>query len=962
MIDISLTALVERLEPTCRSALVGATGECVTRTHYEVAVEHALLAMLESPDDELRAIVDAFEIDWARLRLSLRRNLEGRARGNTGRPVFSPFLVEWLMDAWLIGSIEHGRESIGAGPLWAALAARPDRYVDDDTARTLERGGLSGLRRRLDEVVPGAKTAPGDGARSGEAASSDDALARFCVNFSAEARVGRIDPVFGRDREIRRMIDILGRRRKNNPIVVGEPGVGKTALVEGLALKITGGAAPEFLRGVEIMGLDLGRLQAGASVKGEFEKRLKDVIAAVETMSRPVVLFFDEAHMLIGAGAAPGGADAANLLKPALARGEFRAIAATTWKEYKKYFEKDAALSRRFQLVKLDTPSTAQAVTMLRGLRERFEEAHGLPIRDEAVEAAVALSSRHISGGQLPDKAIDVLDTTAAQVRVSRSTEPVEVERLTARIEALRREESALARDHAAVGGTGEAPRRVEIGARVAELEAQRAGLVTRWTEEKALVERIVACMEDAGRVSRNASRSEDGRTAESLVPGARARAAPGSAGAPPAPGRRSAMDDPPKAHRCVQEGVPPALGRRPETDNPPDAIGGAAPGSAGVPPASGPQGPQVVEAGKTPALPGISSRALRARLAEVQRQSPLVHFEVTADAVARTVSDWTGVPLGAMARGEAAAALDFAAALGARVRGQERAVELLDRELRIARAGLADPDRPRGVFLLAGPSGTGKTETAFAIAETLFGAREQITVVNLSEYQEAHTVSRLFGAPPGYVGYGEGGVLTEAVRRRPYSIVLLDEAEKAHPEVLNAFHQVFDKGEMADGEGRLIDFRNTVIVLTCNLGAEPTAWPADGGESADAEAMAQALRPALARRFAPALLARMRVVPYVGLTAASLREIVAQRFERVGARLKAQQGLALTLSDAVIDAAAAHCAHGAGGARDIDALVNQTLLPRISTRILRAMNGGGALSAVAVGVNEQGEWTYEFS
>ena len=898
MIDISLTALVERLEPTCRSALVGATGECVTRTHYEVAVEHALLAMLESPDDELRAIVDAFEIDWARLRLSLRRNLEGRARGNTGRPVFSPFLVEWLMDAWLIGSIEHGRESIGAGPLWAALAARPDRYVDDDTARTLERGGLSGLRRRLDEVVPGAKAAPGDGARSGDAASSDDALARFCVNFSAEARAGRIDPVFGRDREIRRMIDILGRRRKNNPIVVGEPGVGKTALVEGLALKIAGGAAPEFLRGVEIMGLDLGALQAGASVKGEFEKRLKEVVAAAETRSRPVVLFFDEAHMLIGAGGAPGGADAANLLKPALARGEFRAIAATTWREYKKYFEKDAALSRRFQLVKLDTPSTAQAVTMLRGLRERFEEAHGLPIRDEAVEAAVTLSSRHISGGQLPDKAIDVLDTTAARVRVSRSTEPVEVERLTARIEALRREESALARDHAAAGGTGEAPRRVEIGARVAELEAQRAVLVTRWTEEKALAERITACEASVGR-----ERIRDHPPAE---------------------------DNPAFEDSSIEDG--PASGAGDDDGGP----------------------------GERRAAEDLAT--LRARLAEVQARSPLVHFEVTADAVARTVSDWTGVPLGAMARGEAAAALDFAAALGARVRGQERAVDLLDRELRIARAGLADPDRPRGVFLLAGPSGTGKTETAFAIAETLFGGREQITVVNLSEYQEAHTVSRLFGAPPGYVGYGEGGVLTEAVRRRPYSIVLLDEAEKAHPEVLNAFHQVFDKGEMADGEGRLIDFRNTVIVLTCNLGAEPTASPAEGGESADAEAMARALRPALVRRFAPALLGRMRVVPYVGLTAASLREIVAQRFERVGARLKAQQGLALTLSDAVIDAAAAHCAHGAGGARDIDALVNQTLLPRISTRILRAMNGGGALSAVAVGVNEQGEWTYEFS
>ena len=950
MIDISLTALVERLEPACRNALVGATGECVTRTHYEVAIEHALLAMLESPDDELRAIVGAFETDWPRLHLCLRRNLKARARGNTGRPVFSPFLVEWLMDAWLIGSIEHGRDSIGAGALWAALAARPDRYVDDDTAELLKQGGLSGLRRRLDEFLSDAGAAPGDGARGADAPRADDALARFCVNFSAEARAGRIDPVFGRDTEIRRMIDILGRRRKNNPIVVGEPGVGKTALVEGLALRIAAGAAPEFLHGVEIMGLDLGLLQAGASVKGEFEKRLEDVIAAVETMSRPVVLFFDEAHMLIGAGAAPGGADAANLLKPALARGEFRAIAATTWKEYGKYFEKDAALSRRFQLVKLDTPSAAQAVTMLRGLRERFEQAHGLSIRDEAIEAAVALSSRHISGGQLPDKAIDVLDTTAARVRVSRSSEPMELECLRERIAALKREQSGLVRDHAAGGGSAQPPRLLEIGSRVAELEERRAALVARWTEEKALAERIVAC-----EATVPCERMLDDLPTSDL----------------PALAAHAIEDEPASgagqgcvaAEREENAGLSPA---RPdgEDDGASKNLGavtndGDAGAGAGDDDDDDDNDDDDASIGICPAQ---DLAALRTRLREVQARSPLVHFEVTADAVARTVSDWTGVPLGAMARGEAADALDFAAALSARVRGQERAVDLLDRELRIARAGLADPDKPRGVFLLVGPSGVGKTETAFAVAETLLGGREQLTVVNLSEYQQAHTVSRLFGAPPGYVGYGEGGVLTEAVRRRPYSIVLLDEAEKAHPEVLNAFYQVFDKGEMADGEGRRIDFRNTVIVLTSNLCAELIASLTERGEPPDAEAMVRALRPALALHFAPALLARMRVVPYVPLTARSLREIVVQRFERVGARLEAQQGLELTLSDAVIDAAAAHCARGAGGVRDIDALVNQTLLPRISTRILGAMNGGGSVNGVAVRLSEQGEWTCEFS
>ena len=913
MIDIRLTALVERLEPTCRNALVGAAGECVTQTHYEVAIEHALLAMLESPDDEFRAILDAFDIDRARLRTCLRRNLEARARGNSGRPVFSPFLVEWLVDAWLIASIEHERVAIGAGALWAALGARPDRYVDDDTAAILKQGGLPGLRLRLGEYLSSAADPTAAGVRDTGGGPVDAALARFCVNFSAEARAGRIDPVFGRDAQIRQMVDILGRRRKNNPIVVGEPGVGKTALVEGLALRIADGAAPAFLHDVEIMGLDFGLLQAGASVKGEFEKRLKDVIAAVETLSRPVVLFFDEAHMLIGAGAAPGGADAANLLKPALARGEFRAIAATTWKEYRKYFEKDAALSRRFQLVKLDTPSPEEAVTMLRGLRPRFEHSHGLYIRDEAIEAAVRLSARHISGGQLPDKAIDVLDTTAARVRVSRTSEPPRIERLTTRIAALRRERSALVRDHAACGRDGEAPRVGELDGRIADLEEERSALAARWSEEKTLVERIAACRADAWR---------DSATADCLPRNARtcAGAALGDVAASGAGLGETACEDDVDPRTAIEHG------------------GSAEPCGKG------------------------DLASLRARLAEIQAQAPLIHFEVTADAVARTVSDWTGVPLGTIARGEAADALDFATALGARVRGQERAVGALDRELRIARAGLADPDRPRGVFLLVGPSGTGKTETAVAIAEILFGGRRQLTVVNMSEYQEPHTVSRLFGSPPGYVGYGEGGVLTEAVRRTPYSIVLLDEAEKAHPEVLNAFYQVFDKGEMADGEGRRIDFRNTVILLASNQCADLIARMMDGAVPPDTEAMTQALHPALAGHFKPALLARMRVVPYVPLTARSLREIVVQRLDRVGARLRARQGLEMSLSESVIDHAAAHCARGPGGAREIDALINRTLLPRISTEILTAMSRESSLGSVAVGLGKEGGLTYEFS
>ena len=893
MIDINLTDLVEHLDPSCRNALVGAAGECVARGHYEMAIEHALLLMIEQPDDELRGILAAYELDPARLRSCLHEGLAAFAQGHTGRPVFSPLLIEWLMEAWLICSIEKRRGTIGSTALWTALAVRAERYVNSATARLLQYGGLTSLRKRFDEFAA-APTQNGTGpATPGpDHVAEDSPLARFCVNFSAEARAGNIDPVLGRDAEIRQMIDILGRRRKNNPIVVGEPGVGKTALIEGLALKIAQGAAPEFLREVEIMSLDLGLLQAGASVKGEFEKRLKNVIAAVEDLTHPVILFFDEAHMLIGAGGAPGGADAANLLKPALARGNFRAIAATTWKEYKKYFEKDPALSRRFQLVKLDTPSPADAVTILRGLRERFEAAHDLFIRDEAIEAAVQLSARYMTGGQLPDKAIDVLDTTAARVRISRSSQPPELERLSARIAALQREQAALSRDQAAAGSADQTPRLVEIQTGITDLEAELTTLTTRWNDEKALVEQIVHRMESVGSIESVESDPKDSIDPE---------------------------EDPHPSPLPEGEGTNP----QPLTPNP---------------------------------LP-----ELRTRLTALQAGAPLVHFEVTADAVARTVSEWTGVPLGAMARNEASEALSFAENLGKRICGQAQAIDILDRELSIARAGMADPDKPRGVFLLIGPSGVGKTETATAIAEILFGGRRQMTVINMSEYQEKHTVSRLFGAPPGYVGYGEGGVLTEAVRQKPYSIVLLDEGEKAHPEVLNTFYQVFDKGVMADGEGREIDFRNTIILLTSNLGAEQitemTARPAPP----DAADMVEELRPTLNRHFKPALLARMRIVPYVPLSTENLRAIVTQRLRRLGERLEAQSGLTLRYSDDVPDHITTQCVRSDGGARNIDALMNQTLLPHISTEILTGMNQDHRLGEVTVSV-EHGEFRYDFS
>lgn len=903
MIDIALPALVERLDPFCHRALVSATGECVARGNYEVSVEHTLVSLLSALDEQGARQLAIGPDERARLERSLRDDLDALPKGNASRPVFSPFLIEWITDAWLLASVEYRRSSVDVCALLSALASRGDRLLGVHTAAMFKTGSLGSMRKRLAETA--STTVPGNPSGEGQG-GEDDPLRRFCVDFTAEARAGRLDPIIGRDDEIRRMTDILGRRRKNNPIVVGEPGVGKTALVEGLALRIVEGAAPDFLNDVALMGLDIGLLQAGASVRGEFEKRLKDVIEAVESIARPVVLFFDEAHMLIGAGGAPGGADAANLLKPALSRGSFRAIAATTWSEYHKYFERDAALSRRFHPIRLSPPDEDDSRRILRGLREKLERSHAVTIREDAIAAAVSLSSRYMAGGQQPDKAIDVLDTTAVRVRTSRSGTPAGIERLSARIEALEREREALDRDRQRTGnGESEPSGRIpEIDGEIETLSREKVDMLVRWRDETSLVKAIDAslCEDRPGGESAQEDVAIAGREPESMP-------------------------------QRVTDAAPDAQGRRAAADE--EA------GSAGR---------------------HRKTAELRERLKALQGDDPLVQLEVTGEAVAHTVSAWTGIPLGSMARSEAGAALGFAEELALRIRGQPHAVSILDGSLHIARAGLADPAKPRGVFLLVGPSGVGKTETALAMAQILHGSERQIIVANMSEYRERHTSSRLFGAPPGYVGYGEGGVLTEAVRRRPYSIVLLDEVDKAHPEILNAFYHVFDTGFMADGEGREIDFRNTTVLLTSNLGSEVILDAVADGAADDAGRLATALDPVLQAHFKPALLARMRIVPYLPLSADSVRQIVEQRLDRVSDRLWVQHRFKLDCEASAVDWIAATCGQSDGGVRDIDSFINRTVLSRVATGILAAMDGRQPLGGGTVSLGENGELNYEFA
>ncbi len=872
MIGVDAKLLLGRLNQFCKRSLEAAAGQCVSRAHYEVGPEHFLLQLLDDPKADFCMALTYFEINPSRVQKTLQRTLEGFRSGNPGRPVFSPQLLEWLQDAWLVGSVDLSLSEIRSGALLLAFAGNLARYSGNGGFDLFEQIRIDELKRGFFAITSGSseesKTAPpGPGAPRPSEAGEDTALSKFTLDFTARARAGEIDPVFGRDREIRQMIDILARRRKNNPIIVGEAGVGKTAVVEGLALRIVQDDVPEILRNVRLLSLDLGLLQAGAGVRGEFENRLKSVISEVKASAGPIILFIDEAHTLIGAGGAAGGGDAANLLKPALARGELRTVAATTWSEYKKYFEKDAALARRFQPVALEEPSEEDATVILRGLCEKYEESHQVHILDDAIIAAARLSSRYISGRQLPDKAVDLLDTAAARVKIGLSSRPDVLEDRLERVRILERELGALDRD-AQTGVKVEKDRMRHLKEEIAAEKKAFEQLEARWKRENKAACRLIEL------------RSQGGKT----KPGAET------------------------AHLRKQ----------------------------------------LKEAEK--------------QLAEAQDGSPLISLEVNPDVIAKVVADWTGIPVGNMVKDEANLILNLDKRLGERIKGQAHALEMLARGIRASKAGLSNPSTPIGVFLFAGPSGVGKTETALGLAETLFGGERFMTTINMSEFQEKHTVSRLIGSPPGYVGFGEGGALTEAVRQRPYSVVLMDEVEKADAEVMNLFYQTFDKGTLADGEGRVIDFRNTVIIMTSNLASDLIASIALNQPRPAVEELIATIRPVLSRHFKPALLARMTIVPFYPIDRESMKDIVKLKLRHLGQRLSDHHQITLIYTDSVVEQIAQRCTEVETGARNIDHIMQGSLLPRISTEILQKMAECKLPEKLEIEIGSGGEFELRFS
>ncbi|MDR9751070.1 type VI secretion system ATPase TssH [Pseudomonas sp. SZMC_28357] len=861
MINLDLQQLIQALDAETRRDLERSAERCVARGGSKILVEDLLLGLLERPQGLLaRALQDA-EVDAGELSAALHSRVEHNASRN---PVFAPELVQWLQDALLVANLELGQTQVEPAALILALLRNPLRYAGSRYQPLLARLNIE----RLKEFALSQQQQPASGK---PLAQGESLLGRFTHNLTQQARDGKLDPVLCRDGAIRQMIDILARRRKNNPIVVGEAGVGKTAIVEGLASRIAAGEVPQVLQGVELLSLDMGLLQAGASIKGEFERRLKGVIDEVKASPKSIIIFIDEAHTLIGAGGTAGGSDAANLLKPALARGELRTIAATTWAEYKKYFEKDPALARRFQPVQLHEPTVEEAVTILRGLAQVYEKSHGIYLRDDAVVAAAQLSARYLAGRQLPDKAVDVLDTACARVRISLAAAPQSLELLRGELAEGGRQRQALRRDaDAGLPIDHEALQVLED--RLEAAEDERASLETRWTEQKALAERLLELRQRLAAARDAAGIADETQSVEAL---------------------EAALNE---THRA---------------------------------------------------------------LTQAQVNERLVSFEVCPRLVAEVISAWTGVPLTQLAREHNAKVASFATDLRARIRGQEHAVHALDRSMRATAAGLNRPDAPVGVFLLVGPSGVGKTETA--LADLLYGGDRFITTINMSEFQEKHSVSRLIGAPPGYVGYGEGGMLTEAVRQKPYSVVLLDEVEKADPDVLNLFYQIFDKGMANDGEGREIDFRNTLILMTSNLGSDCISHLCENGERPGIEVLEETLRPVLSDHFKPALLARMRVVPYYPVGGPVLRELIEIKLARLGERLKRRE-LDFSYCPALVDHFAERCTQSDSGARLIDHLLDLHVLPLVADRLLDAMARGERLKRVHATLDAESSVICEFA
>ncbi|EJK7302860.1 type VI secretion system ATPase TssH [Salmonella enterica] len=882
MIQIDLATLVKRLAPFAKQALEAAASECMSQQAAEITVAHVLLQMLATPRSDFRVIAERAEIGADDLRQALTVENYATARSSDSYPSFSPMLVEWLKEAWLLASAEMQQTELRGGVLLLALLHSPLRYLPPAAARLLTainrdllRQDFAGWTKESAESV--ILNADGQTA-SAIADTGDTLLARYAKNMTDDARQGRLDPVLCRDNEIDLMIDILCRRRKNNPVVVGEAGVGKSALIEGLALRIIAGQVPDKLRDTDIMTLDLGALQAGASVKGEFEKRFKGLMAEVIQSPKPVILFIDEAHTLIGAGNQQGGLDISNLLKPALARGELKTIAATTWSEYKKYFEKDSALSRRFQLVKVSEPNAAEATIILRGLSAVYEQSHGVLIDDEALQAAATLSERYLSGRQLPDKAIDVLDTTCARVAINLSSPPRQISALTTLRQQCEAEIRQLERE-IRIGLRSDTSRLNEVLAQYDETLSELDALEAAWRQQQTLVQEIIAL-------------------------------------------RKGLLDE------------TDATGND-ETATPETEAVGSDDESVTAPPEAEPE-----------ISPAARLAQLTAELDALHHTQLLVSPHVDKKQIASVITEWTGVPLNRLSQNEMSVITDLPQWLGDTIKGQALAIKHLHKHLLTARADLRRPGRPLGAFLLAGPSGVGKTETVLQLAELLYGGRQYLTTINMSEFQEKHTVSRLIGSPPGYVGYGEGGVLTEAIRQKPYSVVLLDEVEKAHPDVLNLFYQAFDKGEMADGEGRLIDCKNVVFFLTSNLGYQVIVEHAD-----NPEAMQEALYPVLADFFKPALLARMEVVPYLPLSRETLAVIIAGKLARLDNVLRARFGAEVVIEPEVTDEIMQRVTRAENGARMLESVIDGEMLPPLSLLLLQKMAANIAIARITLGV-----------
>ncbi len=845
MLQISRAQLIKHLGKGANQALTEAANLAVSQGAYEITVEHFLYCAHGLPGSDVGQILNHFGIRRDRFSAALSSCFERQRVGSETQPVFSALLVELMQEAWLLSNMELSQPSIRTGAMFLAGILNASKYLRFEYVSTLDDLGAASLRERFEEICSGSieSPTPVEGSGEGKGGAGEEKfeaayLEKYATNFTALAQEGKIDPVFCRDAEIDQVIDVLSRRRKNNPIAVGEAGVGKTALVEGLALRIASGDCPEHLKDCALWGLDLGALQAGASVKGEFEKRLKGVLEEAKSSPTPLILFIDEAHTLIGAGGQAGGSDAANLLKPALARGELKTIAATTWSEYKKYFEKDPALTRRFQLIQLKEPTPEQATVILRGLVPAYEGNHEVYIHDSAVQAAAELSDRYISGRQLPDKAIDVLDTACARVKVALSEKPRALDHMERKMLMTERTLAALRRDAQFEGAAPEGQDTLE--AELADLKGRAAEIAQQWEREKTLVAELL------------------------------------------------------EARQKV-------LGSDEDTPAEADDLAHIA--------------------------------KLREELEAVQAETGgLISYQVDEMQVAAIISDWTGVPLGSMKKGEAEKVANLSDHLGQVIKGQDAAVAAVSDALKGSTAGLTRPDVPRGVFLAVGPSGVGKTEMALQIAEIMFGGDQFLTTINLSEYQERHSLSRLIGSPPGYVGFGEGGVLSEAIRRNPYSVVLLDEIEKADPEILNLFYQVFDKGMLSDGEGREIDCKNIIFFLTSNLGSDLIEDHPD----LDAGQLATLINPVLVQHMKPALVARMNVVPFRSLNQGAMSEIIDLKIARVGNQLKSTHGTQAHWTPAARQAIIQRCTVGQSGARLIDQVIERQILPQAATALLQ--------------------------